>query len=241
MKLRHILTAFGLVILLCAACIPAAALSDPLPLTFVLDAGHGGEDGGAVSADGLRESEVNLSIAQRTDALLGLCGHRTVMTRDSETLVYPEQADTTRKRKRYDQQRRVTLINETENAVLVSIHQNQYATAGPSGAQVFYGKQPGSEVFAQYAQSLLSGLCEKQRQAVPISEDIYLMREADCPAILIECGFLSNPGDAALLRSEEYRKALSVYITAACMGCAEELVSSHGESEKRVLLHGMRE
>ncbi len=94
---------------------------------------------------------------------------------------------------------------------------------------MFYGKRSGSEAFAQYAQTLLSGLCEKQRQSVPISEDIYLMREADCPSILIECGFLSNPGDAALLRTEEYRTALSVYITAACIGCAEELKSIHGE------------
>lgn len=239
MRLHHTLFAAVLFILLCTACIPAAALSDPSPLTFVLDAGHGGEDGGAVSADGLRESEVNLSIAQRTDALLALCGYHTVMTRNSEELEYPESADTTRKRKRYDQQRRVTLVNETENAVLVSIHQNQYATAGPSGAQVFYGKQARSEYFAQNAQVLLSGLCEKQRQAAPISEDIFLMRETDCPAILIECGFLSNPGDVSLLRSESYRTSLSVYITAACMGCAEELKGAHGESEKRVLLHGM--
>lgn len=221
--------ACGFLLLACIAGIPAAALSENPPLTFVLDAGHGGEDGGAVSADGLRESEVNLSIAQRTDALLALCGYHTVMTRDSEALDYPESADTTRKRKRYDQQRRLSMVNEAGNAVLVSIHQNQYATAAPSGAQVFYGKQAGSEALAQCAQALLGGLCEKQRQAAPISEEIYLMREADCPAILIECGFLSNPGDVALLRSEEYRTALSVTITAACLGCAEELISIYGE------------
>lgn len=211
-----------------SALLPASALSMNLPLTFVLDAGHGGEDGGAVSADGLKESEVNLAVAQRVDALLALCGHHAVLTRDSETLNYPESADTTRQRKRYDQNRRVELVNGTENAVLVSIHQNQYVTAGPSGAQVFYGKQPGSEALAQQMQLLLSELCEKQRQAAPISEDIFLMREAECPAILIECGFLSNPGDAALLRTEDYRTALSVYITAACIGCAEELKSIHG-------------
>lgn len=224
------LSAILLVLLLCAGPIAdtSAKAADAVPLTFVIDAGHGGEDGGAVSADGLRESEVNLAVAQRTELLLALCGYRTVMTRRSESIDYPAEADTTRKRKRFDQERRVSLVNETEYAVLLSIHQNQYATAGPSGAQVFFGKQSGSEPFAEKLQILLGLLCEKQRQAVPISEDIYLLREADCPAVLIECGFLSNPGDASLLRSEDYRTALSVTITAACIGCAEELKSVYG-------------
>ena len=199
-------------------------------LTFVIDAGHGGEDGGAVGGDGTLESEINLAIALRLDQLLGLCGISAVLTRDSAELIYPDTAVTIREKKRADQEYRVTLVNRTERAVLLSIHQNKYSSPGPRGAQVFYGKVDGSEELAKEVQDKLAILCGDHRKAAPISPEIYLMREAHCPAILVECGFLSNPEELALLGTEAYRTKLALAITAACISHYYELESVYGKS-----------
>ena len=220
-------------LVLAASLIPAAVyvLSDvpETQLNFVLDAGHGGEDGGAVGADGLLEADVNLAVTLRTDALLGLFGQPAVLTRSSAEIQYPDSASTTRQRKRYDQQSRAALVNTTPGAVLVSIHQNQYPAAQPSGAQVFFGKASGSEALGKTIQANLCAHCGTNRQATPISEDIYLLREAACPAVLIECGFLSNPQELELLRTEPYQTRLSVCIAAGCIGQAAELERCYGK------------
>ncbi len=216
--------------LLCLHLVVQATVLAQQGLTFVIDAGHGGEDGGAVSEDGLSESSVNLAVARRTDALLGLCGLRSVMTRDSEEISYPPEADSIRKRKQADLEQRSTLVAAMPEAVLVSIHQNQYPSPGPRGVQVFYNDYDGSREFAVYAQELLlRGVGGSERAASRISDSIYLMRKAECPAILVECGFLSNPGELALLKSETYQTKLAVCIAAACMGHAEELERLYGK------------
>lgn len=216
--------------LLCLHLAVQTAVMAQQGLCFVVDAGHGGEDGGAVSADGLPESTVNLAVAQRVDALLGLCGCQSVMTRSSETLSYPPEADSIRKRKQADLEQRRALIEAVPEAVLVSIHQNQYPSPGPRGAQVFYNDQEGSRDFAVYTQELLHlGLGDSGRSAEQIADSIYLMRNAKCPAILVECGFLSNPEELSLLKSEDYRTKLAVCIAAACVGHAEELEQLYGK------------
>lgn len=216
--------------LLCLHLVVQATVLAEQGLTFVIDAGHGGDDGGAVSEDGLMESTVNLAVAQRVDALLGLCGFESVMTRSSEEVSYPAEADTIRKRKQADLEQRSTLISAIPEAVLVSIHQNQYPSPGPHGVQVFYNDYDGSQAFAVYAQQLLlQGVGGSERSAERISDSIYLMRKAECPAILVECGFLSNPQELALLKTDTYRTKLAVCIAAACVGHAEELERLYGK------------
>ena len=186
-------------------------------VVVIIDAGHGGEDGGAVSADGLKESDVNLAIALRVDQLLGLCGIPTRLTRDSDDIAYPDTAVTTRQRKRADQEYRAALIRGTERGVLLSIHQNNYTAPGPRGAQVFYGSVSGSEAFAKEMQEKLAVLCGDRRKAAPVSEEIYLMRQAACPAILVECGFMSNNFDVQKLCSESYQRAVALILAASFM------------------------
>ena len=189
--------------------VPAMALSaDP---TLVIDAGHGGADGGASAADGSVESLINLQIALKMEQIAKLCGVRTVMTRTDEALNYPAEADTIRKKKNWDQKTRAALINATENAVLISVHQNTYPDARPSGSQVLYAKTKGSSEFAGIAHAnLISALNpENRRVAAPISDRIYLMKTVSCPAILVECGFLSNPAEAAKLGTGEYQTELA--------------------------------
>lgn len=182
----------------------------------VIDAGHGGEDGGAVSLSGMYESTLNLDISQKIQLIFALFGIDPVMTRESDTIAYPEDAATVRQRKVADQKARVALINSVSDAYLLSIHQNYYPSAGPFGAQTLYAPTDESREFALFLQDqLVTGLNpDNYRSASQISGDIYLMNQVRCPAVLIECGFLSNPAEEALLKTECYRLKLAVLITA---------------------------
>ncbi len=184
------------------------------PPVLVIDAGHGGADGGAVAADGTLESEINLDIALRLEALARFWGLDPVMTRREESIGYPAGADTIAKKKVADQHARLALINGTPGAVLVSIHQNNYPAAAPRGIQVFYNASPGADAFAALAQENLTAclLPENRRVAAPADPGVFLMKRTACPAILAECGFLSNPGDLAKLRTPEYRTQLAVVL-----------------------------
>lgn len=184
---------------------------------LIIDAGHGGEDGGATTADGVPESGINLAIAQKLEALAGLCGIESVMTRESQEIDYPDSAATTAQRKQSDQKARIELINSQEDAVLISIHQNFFPTAQPSGCQVLYGKPEGSRELGELThKNLTEALCPQSRRvAAPISDDIYLMRAAKCTSILVECGFLSNRNEAVLLQTEDYQLKISALLLAS--------------------------
>lgn len=195
---------------------PVTAGAEPARV-LIIDAGHGGEDGGATTAEGVPESGINLAIACKLEALAGLFGVETVMTRESQDISYPESAATTAQRKQSDQKARIELINAQENAVLISIHQNYYPDARPSGCQVFYGKPEGSRELGELAhKNMTEALCPSSRRvAAPISEDIYLMRAAKCTSILVECGFLSNRNEAALLLTDDYQLKISALLLAS--------------------------
>ena len=190
---------------------------------LIIDAGHGGLDGGAVSPDGTAESGINLDIALRLHELCSLFGVDAVMTRTSEDIDYPDTAKTVSQKKSWDQKRRAELISSTPSAVLISIHQNKYPDPRPRGAQVLYGKADGSRELGEYMHELLRTSLnpENRRVAAPIPDDIYLMRMAKCPAVLVECGFLSNPDEAELLKSADYRTKLSMVLLAAFLSCRD--------------------
>ncbi|MDR3278483.1 MAG: N-acetylmuramoyl-L-alanine amidase [Oscillospiraceae bacterium] len=195
---------------------PVAAVAPPPRVTLVIDAGHGGEDGGAVSPGGARESVINLDVARRLYQLMGFFGMDAVMTRAAERIQYSESASTVRARKAEDQKNRLSLLRAAENAVLVSIHQNKYTSAGPFGAQVLFAPTGGSEEFAKEMQALLVSSLNpgNHRAAAKIQDSIYLMNNVKCPAVLIECGFLSNPTEEALLQTDAYRLKIAAVIAA---------------------------
>ena len=184
---------------------------------LVIDPGHGGLDGGAVSAAGQAESAVNLAVSLKMRDLARLLGTEPVMTRTSEALDYPDESASIHEKKVWDQKARVEMINSTENAVLISVHQNMFPDPRPSGTEVLYGKTEGSDLLATLTQNnLVKFLCpENRRVAAPISEKIYLFKNVRCPAILVECGFLSNPAEAELLNSDVYRTELALILTAS--------------------------
>ena len=184
---------------------------DAPPPVLILDAGHGGADGGAEAPDGTLESDLNLDIALKAEALARFCGVDTRMTRQTADIDYPASAQTLAAKKKADQDARLSLIHETPGGILLSIHQNIYPASSPSGIQVFFGRASGSDHLAECLQGALTAqLCPNNRRiAEPIDENIYLMRNANCPAVLVECGFLSNPAELTQLETEEYRMELA--------------------------------
>ena len=191
---------------------------------YVLDAGHGGEDGGAVAVDGTKESTINLELVRRLEKLLVFLGERTVMTRREDVSIHSDTAKTTRGRKASDLKNRADLVNRTDNAILVSIHQNSLPTV-PSvhGAQVFYGAGEESRLLALSVQTALNqGInLENEKKEKAIEPTIFLLNHVSCPSILIECGFLSNNTEAAALQQPQHQIKLCAAIAAGLLSSAE--------------------
>lgn len=179
---------------------------------YIIDAGHGGIDGGATSCTGVLESQLNLEIALRLDDLMHLLGQRTVMIRTTDKSVYTS-GTTIAAQKVSDLKERVRIVNETENAVLVSIHQNIFSDGKYAGAQVFYANNEESKAVAGKLQTnLIQNLNPESHRKCKPSDGIYLMEHITRPGILIECGFLSNIEEEANLRSVSYQQKLCAVI-----------------------------
>ena len=182
---------------------------------IVLDPGHGGEDGGAVSCTGAMEKTINLEIALKLNDLLHLLGLRTEMTRQEDKSVYTA-GQTIAQRKISDLKERVRQVNSIENPILISIHQNLYPEARYRGAQVFYGSAGAGEALAEEIQtSFLNTINPGSNRQIKASQGVYLMEKAQCTAVLVECGFLSNPEEEALLRSSDYQRKICCVVASA--------------------------
>lgn len=181
---------------------------------IIIDPGHGGEDGGAVSCTNKCESSYNLSISLRMRDLLCLLGCRTVMTRDTDKSIYTG-GNTALQRKASDLKERVKIANASPGNILVSIHQNYFQEAKYSGAQVFCASGEKSALLAQMLQGeLIHSLNRDNNRKEKRGEGIYLLEKAHYPAVLVECGFISNPQEEAQLRDDHYQKKLACVIAA---------------------------
>lgn len=178
---------------------------------IVIDPGHGGIDGGATSCTGRLESAYNLEIALRLNDLMHFLGYETKMIRTTDTSIYTK-GETIAQQKISDLKERVRICNETENAVLLSIHQNNFSDSRYSGAQVFYPATEGSDRLAKQLQDAFAHLGSTRQ--TKRAEGVYLMEHIQCPGVLIECGFLSNPQEEANLKSAEYQMKLCAVIAA---------------------------
>ena len=184
---------------------------------LILDAGHGGEDGGAVSVTGVPESRVNLEIVQKLRDTLALYGVDPVVLREEDVSLHDPEASTLREKKRSDLKNRVRAVEAVEGGALLSIHQNSYPGSQYRGAQVFYAPTGGSRELAELLQPALREELQpdNDRQAKPIPESVYLMNHVSCPAVLVECGFLTNPEEEALLRDGGYQRQLAAVLAGA--------------------------
>lgn len=211
LKISYILTILLTLTLVKVGNRAVTVISEGLPvhreICFIIDPGHGGVDGGATSCTGKLEKEFNLEISLRLNDLLKFLGYQTYLIRTEDISVYTK-GDTIAQKKISDLKERVRICNETEGAVLLSIHQNTFPDERYSGAQVFYPATEGSQELAKAMQKNLGDREAKKAQG------IYLMEHITCPGILIECGFLSNLQEEAKLRSGEYQKTLCCIIAA---------------------------
>lgn len=196
----------------CATTTVAQLIPMERDATIVIDAGHGGVDGGATSCTGILESSFNLDISLKLEALLHLLGYRTVMIRRSDISVYTS-GETIAAKKVSDLRQRVKIIGETPNPVVVSIHQNTFPDSKYSGAQVFYGPEGESEALAKCLQNQFKKhLNPDSNRSSKKAEGVYLMRHIQCTGVLVECGFLSNPQEEAKLRSVDYQQKVCAVI-----------------------------
>lgn len=186
---------------------------------LVLDPGHGGMDGGAVSADGTVEAQINLAVGLRMEEIARLLGVETVMTRREDIDLSDKEAGTVRQQKASDLKNRVTQANSISGGVLVSLHQNSLPQV-PSvhGAQVFYAETEGSQALAETIQAALNETVnDRAKEVKAAGSGVYLLKNAKIPAVLVECGFLSNPDETALLNTETHQTRLALTILSSAL------------------------
>lgn len=183
--------------------------------TLVIDPGHGGIDGGAVSESGVKESDINLAISDKMSCLADFLGVRYVKTVEAdavsgESAGYSEHENLVSRAK---------LVNSTENAVLISVHQNEYPNELVKGAEVMYADTDGSRNLAESVQSLLVSQLDPENRRVfrPAPQELLLTRSINCPGVLVECGFLSNPSEAEKLASGDYQMKIAAILVASYM------------------------
>lgn len=201
----------------------------PIKYQLILDAGHGGEDGGAISLTGVAESNINLSIVLKIDQILGFYGVSPILLRDTDVSLHSAEADTLHEKKASDLKNRVALIQNTPNAFLISVHQNSFTNSAYHGAQVFYRDTAESIALAEYMQDALRQKLDPQNSRAPakISDSIYLMKHVTCPALLVECGFLSNPTEENKLNNNDYQTQIAMCIAATWLTASEIQSGNH--------------
>ncbi len=180
--------------------------------TVVVDAGHGGVDPGKIGIDGQLEKDINLQIALKLKEILESnedINIKVILTRTEDMGHYSESDSN---KKMADMKKRCEIVNNADADVLISIHQNSYHSSSVKGAQVFYyeGSERGHELATTIQTKLVEALAENEKGRVEKANDnYYILLNVSCPAVIVECGFLSNPDEAAKLCDEEYQKLVA--------------------------------
>ena len=186
---------------------------------IVLDSGHGGDDPGKIGVNQAKEKEVNLNISKKIKKRLEKKGWQVVMTREKDVMLGDPEAGN---KKIHDMKARVDLINKTMPQAAVSIHQNSYQDEQIHGAQVFYySHSKNGKRMAEVMQKALLAVDEENTRQAKANDTYYLLKRTEVPTIIVECGFLSNPEEAAKLIDPEYQKKLADAIVEGIIACVE--------------------
>lgn len=187
---------------------------------IIIDPGHGGFDGGAGAADGTLEKDVNLEISLKLRDILKVSGFDAVMTRTDDTGTEDDSNESISVRKRSDLKNRLKLMSENGDAIYVSIHLNKFTTSAASGTQVFYTPNfDSARLLGECIQkSVVENLQPENRRVIKRGTDsTYLLKNAKIPAVIVECGFLSNDRDLENLKDPAYQSKLALCIAAGIM------------------------
>lgn len=194
-------------------------------ITVIVDAGHGGIDGGAVANDGTVEKELNLQIANYTNEYLSAFGVKTKMTRTEDVSIHSSQAKTIREIKVSDIHNRMKIIESTDDSIFVSIHQNSYSSSKYCGTQVFYSPNTiASADIADCIQTSVVNLIQHENKRVIKKSDngIYLLYYSKKPAVLVECGFITNNDELNLLKNSDYQRKMAFSIATGILNYIEK-------------------
>lgn len=181
--------------------------------TIIIDAGHGGEDSGAVSTDNILEKNLNLEISLKLRDLFVCSGFEVLLTREADIMLQSDNKYLTRKQS--DLQNRVNMFNSSVDNVVISIHQNKFEQEQYSGTQVFFSQNNSdSEYLASSIQTCVKSLIQKNndREIKKAGSDIYILDNCNVPAVLVECGFLSNQEEKSRLSDDRYQSELAYCI-----------------------------
>lgn len=181
----------------------------------VLDPGHGGEDGGAEGVSQMLEKDINLAISKKLEKMLSLSGFRVVTTRSEDVSIGDSTLDTVKERKVSDIHNRLKVIEEQGDCIFLSIHQNHFTSSRYYGTQVFYStNNASSQELAEAIRTRVLSLLqpENTRACKPATSSIYLLWHAEVPAVLVECGFLSNESEAQKLNDPQYQEQMAFAI-----------------------------
>ncbi len=183
----------------------------------VIDAGHGGEDGGTIGKNGVYEKDINLSVSLYLAEELKKSGVEVLLTRSEDILLYDRNSNYEGQKKVQDLAERRRIAESCENALFVSIHMNSFPEERYKGLQVYYSENnDGSRSLAEGIRNTVKqSLQPDNTRQCKTGESIYLLDRLQCPAVLVECGFLSNPEECALLSSADYQKTLAQTLAAA--------------------------
>lgn len=191
----------------------------------IVDAGHGAFDGGAEGPGGTVEKDINLPIALKVRDLLHLYGFQVLMTREADVSTSDDGLGSLSERKTSDILNRFALIKAHPDSIFLSIHQNKFPDSSSRGAQMFYGpKSPQSEQIAGILQKNFAAMLQpgNTREPKKGEDSVYLLYYSPAPAVLVECGFLSNPEDEALLRTDAYQDKIAFVIAGSLLEYIEQ-------------------
>lgn len=196
----------------------SAAEASSMPITqktVIVDAGHGGDDGGAIGIDGTVEKDINLDITLKLEKILKFYGFNVIMTRTQDVMTCDDGLDSLRKRKISDIHNRFELMRKNPDAIFISVHQNKFKDSSQHGTQVFYsGNDERSKELAEAIQTSVTLTLQRKNDRVvkKSGSGIYLLYHAKIPAVLVECGFISNSDEVKKLKDESYRMKLAILI-----------------------------
>lgn len=196
----------------------SAAEASSMPITqktVIVDAGHGGDDGGAIGIDGTVEKDINLDIALKLEKILKFYGFNVIMTRTQDVMTCDDGLDSLKKRKISDIHNRFELMRKNPDAIFISVHQNKFEDTSQHGTQVFYsGNDERSKELAEAIQTSVTLTLQRKNDRVvkKSGSGIYLLYHAKIPAVLVECGFISNSDEVKKLKDESYRMKLAILI-----------------------------
>lgn len=215
---------FGILLLIVCVCVVSvlsanlknqytfASVNTVIKPQIILDAGHGGFDGGAVANDGTVEKDINLKICLKLASLLKSSGYNVILTRESDVSTDDVETDKIPSRKKSDLRNRLKLMKDFPDSVFISIHLNKFTTASANGAQIFYSeKTEESKVLAEDIRKSIVGMLQKDNTRVnkKSTSSTYILHNATVPAVLVECGFLSNSQELEKLKNSEYQSQMA--------------------------------